>query len=317
MMGYILRRLVQLVPVLFLVSVIVFTLMRLVPGDPAQMALGSDANADPALMAAMRHQMGLDQPIPVQYLLWLRNIAAGNLGDSYLSKLPVSQLIGDALPATVELAVAALAISLVIGVPLGVAAALAPGSRIDMLATSYTALSLGVPNFWLGILLILVFSLWLGWLPPGGRVDPIENPVLGLRSLVLPAIALAVHISAVVARFVRTAMLEVLHEDYVRTARGKGLPEGGVVIRHALRNALVPVLTVVGVEFGRLLGGTVIVESIFAWPGVGRMIVQAVSQRDYPIVQASILLLVGMFLAINLLVDVSYGVLDPRVRVGR
>jgi peptide/nickel transport system permease protein len=317
MIGYVLRRLAQLVPVLLLVSLIVFALMRLVPGDPAQMALGGDANADPAALAALRHQMGLDQPIPVQYVLWLRNIATGDLGQSYLSKLPVSQLIGDALPATAELALAALLISVVVGFPLGIGAALQSGSRLDAVATGYTALALGVPNFWLGILLILVFSLALGWLPPGGRVDPIQNPGLGLRTLALPALALAVHISAVLTRFVRTAMLEVLNEDYVRTARGKGLPGRAVVIGHALRNALVPVLTVLGVEFGRLLGGTVIIESIFAWPGVGRMVVQAVSQRDYPIVQASILLLVGIFLVINLAVDVSYGVLDPRVRAGR
>jgi peptide/nickel transport system permease protein len=317
MTGYIVRRLAQFVPVVVVVSIIVFTLMRLVPGDPAQMALGADANADPAALAALRHQMGLDQSIGVQYLLWVRNIATGDFGESYLSRIPVAELIGDALPATVELALAALLLSLLVGFPLGIGAALAPGTRVDFFATSYTALSLGVPNFWLGILLILAFSLGLGWLPPGGRVDPLDNPVLGLRSLALPAVALAVHISAVLTRFVRTAMLEVLHEDYVRTARGKGLAERSVVVRHALRNALVPVLTVVGVEFGRLLGGTVIVESIFAWPGVGRMIVQAISQRDYPIVQASILLLVGLFLVINLIVDLSYGVLDPRVRVGR
>jgi peptide/nickel transport system permease protein len=317
MLGYIARRLVQLIPVLLLVSIIVFGLMRLVPGDPAQMALGSDANADPAALAALRNQMGLDQPIPIQYVVWVRNIASGDLGHSYLSKLPVAQLLSDAVPATAELGVAAMLLAIVVALPLGIAAALAPGSRIDLVATGYTATALGIPNFWLAILLILLFALGLGWLPPGGRVDPLDNPGLGLKTLVLPAIALAVHISAVFTRFVRAALLEVLDEDFVRTARGKGLPERGVVMGHALRNAMVPVLTVVGVEFGRLLGGTVIVESIFAWPGVGRMIVQAVSQRDYPIVQASILLLVGVFLVINLVVDVSYGVLDPRVRVGR
>lgn len=312
--AYILRRLLQLIPVVVLSSVLVFLLLHLVPGDPAETVAGPDATPD--VVAAVRHKMGLDQPLPVQYGRWLGNIARGDLGTSYISHLPVIDLVGYAFPATLQLTLVALVLALGISLPLGVLASLRQASKLDMVVQAYTALGLGVPNFWLGILLILVFALFLGLLPPGGRIDPMQNPTMGFKTLILPAVTLGIQISAVFTRFVRTAMLEVLHEDYVRTARAKGLPERVVVVRHALRSALVPVVTVVGLQFGRLLGGAVVVESVFAWPGVGRLIIQAVEQRDYTVVQAGLLGLVAVFLLINLMTDIMYAFLDPRIRLG-
>ncbi len=310
----ILRRLLQLIPVVVLSSVLVFLLLHLVPGDPAETVAGPDATPD--VVAAVRHKMGLDQPLAVQYGRWLGNIARGDLGTSYISHLPVIDLVGYAFPATLQLTLVALVLALVISLPLGVLASQKQASKLDLVVQGYTALGLGVPNFWLGILLILVFALFLGLLPPGGRIDPMQNPTMGLKTLILPAVTLGIQISAVFTRFVRTAMLEVLHEDYVRTARAKGLPERVVVVRHALRSALVPVVTVVGLQFGRLLGGAVVVESVFAWPGVGRLIIQAVEQRDYTVVQAGLLGLVAVFLLINLMTDIMYAFLDPRIRLG-
>ncbi|OGA32709.1 MAG: hypothetical protein A3G80_03305 [Betaproteobacteria bacterium RIFCSPLOWO2_12_FULL_62_13b] len=312
--AYILRRLLQLIPVVVMSSVLVFLLLHLVPGDPAETVAGPDATPD--VVAAVRHKMGLDQPLAVQYGRWLGNIARGDLGTSYISHLPVIDLVGYAFPATLQLTLAALVLALVISLPLGVLASLKQASKLDLVVQGYTALGLGVPNFWLGILLILVFALFLGLLPPGGRIDPTQNLAIGLKTLILPAVTLGIQISAVFTRFVRTAMLEVLHEDYVRTARAKGLPERVVVVRHALRSALVPVVTVVGLQFGRLLGGAVVVESVFAWPGVGRLIIQAVEQRDYTVVQAGLLGLVAVFLLINLMTDIMYAFLDPRIRLG-
>jgi peptide/nickel transport system permease protein len=314
MSAYILRRLLQLIPVILLSSFLVFMLLHLVPGDPAETVAGPDATPD--VIAAVRHKMGLDRPLAVQYGIWLGNIARADLGNSYISKMPVIDLVGYAFPATIQLTLAALFLALAISLPLGVLASLKQASKLDLFVQGYTALGLGVPNFWLGILLILMFALILGILPPGGRIDPLQNPALGLKTLILPALTLGIQMSAVFTRFVRTAMLEVLHEDYVRTARAKGLQERVVVVRHALRSALVPVVTVVGLQFGRLLGGAVVVESVFAWPGVGRLIIQAVEQRDYTVVQAALLWLVLVFLLINLITDILYAFLDPRIRLG-
>ena len=313
MWGYAVRRLFQLIPVILLSSFLVFMLLHLVPGDPAETVAGPDATPD--VIKAVRHKMGLDRPLAVQYGIWLGHIARADLGESYISKMPVIDLVGYAFPATIQLTLAALLLALGISLPLGVLASLKQGSKLDLFVQGYTALGLGVPNFWLGILLILIFALVLGILPPGGRIDPLQSPALGLKTMILPAVTLGIQISAVFTRFVRTAMLEVLHEDYVRTARAKGLRERVVVVRHALRSALVPVVTVVGLQFGRLLGGAVVVESVFAWPGVGRLIIQAVEQRDYTVVQAALLGLVAAFLLINLITDIAYAFLDPRIRL--
>ena len=314
MIAYILRRLLHLIPVVLLTSVLVFLLLHMVPGDPAETVAGPDATPD--VIQAVRQKMGLDRPLPIQYGIWLGNVARFDLGASYISKMPVIDLVGYAFPATIQLALAGLFLALAVSLPLGVLASVKQASKLDLFVQSFTALGLGVPNFWLGILLILLFALILGILPPGGRIDPMQSPVMGLKTLILPAVTLGVQMSAVFTRFVRAAMLEVLHEDYVRTARAKGLHERVVVVRHALRSALVPVVTVVGLQFGRLLGGAVVVESVFAWPGVGRLIIQAVEQRDYTVVQAALLWLVLVFLLINLITDVLYAFLDPRIRLG-
>ena len=313
MSTYVIRRLLQSVPVLILASLAVFLLLHAVPGDPALLLAGPDAT--PEVVVAVRKDMGLDQPLPVQYGLWIQHVLRGDLGKSYISRLPVGQLIQNALPATVELATAALIIAISFGIPTGILSAVKRQSMPDWFITVINGLSLAVPNFWLGILFIIVFALILGWLPPGGRVEFISNPGVAWKTLLLPAVTLGIHIGATLSRFTRAAMLEVLHEDYIRTARAKGLPGWGVIAKHAIRNALIPIVTVLGIQFGRLLGGAVIVESVFAWPGIGRMVLQAVLNRDYLLVQGTLLLLVVAFILINLIVDLLYGVLDPRIRL--
>jgi peptide/nickel transport system permease protein len=310
---YVIRRLLQAVPVLVLASVAVFLLIHLVPGDPALLLAGPDAT--PEVVVAVRKDMGLDQPLPVQYALWAGHVLRGDLGKSYISRLPVWQLIQNALPATIELTCAAMLIAVLFGLPTGILSAVKRQSFPDWAVTAINGLALGVPNFWLGILLIIMFALILNWLPPGGRIEFLSNPGVAWKSLLLPAVTLGLHIGAALSRFTRAAMLEVLNEDYVRTARAKGVSGWGVIARHALRNALIPIVTVMGIQFGRLLGGAVIVESVFAWPGIGRMILQAVLNRDYLLVQGALLLLVVSFILINLLVDLLYGVLDPRIRL--
>lgn len=313
MSTYVIRRLLQSVPVLILASIAVFLLLHLVPGDPALLLAGPDAT--PEVVAAVRRDMGLDQPLPVQYALWVQHALAGDLGKSYISRLPVTQLIANALPATIELTLAALVIAVLLGIPSGILSAVNRQSLPDWLITVMNGVALAVPNFWLGIVLVIVFALILGWLPPGGRVDFLSSPSVAWKTLLLPALTLGIHIAATLSRFTRAAMLEVLHEDYIRTARAKGLSRRGVIVGHAIRNALIPIITVLGIQFGRLLGGAVIVESVFAWPGVGRMVLQAVLNRDYLLVQGTLLLLVVAFIVVNLIVDLLYGVLDPRIRL--
>ena len=313
MSTYVLRRILQAVPVLLLASVGVFLLLHLVPGDPALLLAGPDAT--PEVVAAVRRDMGLDQPLPVQYAVWMQHALRGDLGKSYISRLPVWQLIQNALPATLELALAALAIAIVFALPTGILSAVKRQSLPDWLVTIFNGLALGIPNFWLGILLIIFFALIMNWLPPGGRIEFLSNPGVAWKSLILPAVTLGIPIGAALSRFTRAAMLEVLHEDYIRTARAKGLSNWRVIARHAIRNALIPIVTVLGIQFGRLLGGAVIVESVFAWPGIGRMVLQAVLNRDYLLVQGTLLLLVVSFIVINLIVDLLYGVLDPRIRL--
>ncbi|HET7769121.1 MAG TPA: ABC transporter permease [Chloroflexota bacterium] len=308
---YLLRRFLQTIPVLVLASIVVFLFIHLIPGDPALVAAGPDAR--PEDVAAMRRQMGLDAPLPVQYITWLGHVFQGDLGRSFVSKIPVWRLIGGALPATVELTLAALVIAIGIGIPSGILAAITRQRWPDWCVAAFNVLWLAVPNFYLGILLIILFSLVLGWLPPGGRIEFLQAPGVAWRFLLLPALTLGVGLSASISRFTRAAMIEVLHEDYVRTARAKGLPGRHVVIRHALRNALIPVVTILGIQFGRLLGGAVVVESVFAWPGVGRLILNAVVTRDYFVVQGALLLLVTAFVVINLFIDLLYGALDPRI----
>jgi ABC-type dipeptide/oligopeptide/nickel transport system permease component len=310
---FIIRRLLQAIPVLVLASLGVFLLLHLVPGDPALLLAGPDAT--PEVVAAVRTDMGLDEPLPVQYALWMEHALRGDLGKSYISRLPVWQLIQNALPATIELAVSGLLIAVIFALPTGILAAVKRQSPADWIVTLFNGVALGVPNFWLGILLIIIFALILNWLPPGGRVEFLSNPGIAWKTLLLPAITLGIPIGSALSRFTRAAMLEVLREDYMRTARAKGLSGRVVVFGHGLRNALIPIITVLGIQFGHLLGGAVIVESVFAWPGVGRLVLQAVLNRDYLVVQGTLLLLVMTFIIINLIVDLLYGLLDPRIRL--
>jgi peptide/nickel transport system permease protein len=314
MLPYVIRRLIQVVPVLLFASAVVFLMIYLVPGDPVLAVLGGEAR--PEQVEAMRQRMGLDRPLVVQYGRWLGRVAQGDLGVSVINSYPVWSLIGLKLPATLALAAGALAVALLVSLPLGVAAAVRQGSWVDRLAVGFTALGLSVPTFWLGVLLVLLFSLRLRWLPASGYVPLFTRPALSLQHLLMPSVTLGIAIAAILTRFVRTAMLEVIRQDYVRTARAKGLPEGRVVVRHALKNAFIPVLTVVALQVGNLLGGAVITESIFDYPGVGQLILYAVTTKDYTVVQGTLLLLVFAFVLINLLTDVAYAVLDPRVRYG-
>ena len=314
MLPYVIRRLVQVVPVMLFASVVVFLMIYLVPGDPVLAVLGGEAR--PEQVEAMRKQMGLDRPLVVQYGRWLGRVAQGDLGVSFINSYPVWSLIGLKLPATLALAAGALTVALLISLPLGILAAVRQGSWVDRLAIGFTALGLSVPTFWLGVLLVLLFSLRLQWLPASGYVPLFTRPALSLQHLLMPSLTLGIAIAAILTRFVRTAMLEVIHQDYVRTARAKGLPEGRVVIRHALKNAFIPVLTVIALQVGNLLGGAVITESIFDYPGVGQLILYAVTTKDYTVVQGTLLLLVFAFVFINLLTDVAYAILDPRVRYG-
>ena len=315
MVAFILHRLAQAVPVVLFSTVAVFLLMRMIPGDPAQILAGPEAT--PESLAAIRRDMGLDQPLPVQYGLWAARLARGDLGSSSLSKIPVAQLLSQRIPATLELASAALLLTLLIALPTGILAAVRPGSAIDWLISGMNGIAIAVPGFWLGILGIILFALVLGWLPPGGRGDFMRDPLQAVKSLILPAFTLALASSAGLSRLVKSSMLEVLYEDYVRTAQAKGLARTAIVVRHALRNALVPVITVLALQLGRLLGGAIITESVFAWPGLGRLIIDAIGNRDYLVVQATLLLLVLIYIVVNLVTDIAYGFLDPRIRVGR
>lgn len=310
--AYTLRRLIQMIPVLFIVSIVVFLIIHLIPGDPAKIIAGTNATTEQ--VEALRRQYGLDQPLWVQYFVWLGNVLTGNLGNSILNGFPVSQLLMQRIPATVELAIASAIIGALIALPLGIMAALRPGSPIDFVCTLFSALSFAVPGFWLAILLILLFSLQLKLLPPSGRPEFTEQPIEHLKALIMPALTLGIAMSAKLTRYLRSSMLEILDQDYIRTARAKGLREQLVVIRHVLRNSLIPVITVFGLQIGDLLSGAIIVESIFAWPGVGRLTIQAIGWRDYSILQASVMFIVLAFLFVNLLTDLAYGFIDPRIR---
>jgi len=312
MLIYVVRRLVQAVPAIFLATIAVFLLVHLLPGDTAVAVAGPEASLE--RITQIRRDFGLDQPLPVQYSVWLGRVVRGDLGVSNLSGLPVITLIGQRAGATLELAVAAMFLTVVLSLTLGIVAAVRPGGIIDTSIRFVNVLALSIPGFWLGILLILLFALALGWLPPGGRADPLRDPVDGLRTLILPAFTLALRSSAGVARLVRSSMLEILGEDYVRTAHAKGQRPRWVIISHALPNALLPVVTVLGIQFGQLLGGAVITESVFAWPGVGQLIIDSIVSRDYAVIQATLLLFVVVFVFVNILTDMLYSVFDPRVR---
>jgi ABC-type dipeptide/oligopeptide/nickel transport system permease component len=312
---YLLRRLLLLIPTLFLASLLIFAIITLSPGDPVRMMLGTQAT--PEEMQVERERLGLDKPIPVRYGIWLTDVASLNLGVSQSSRRPVSTLIGDALPYTLRLALISLAFSMLIGFPLGALAAINANRRLDAIVTGINSLGLAMPSFWFGLLLILLFAVQLRWLPASGVGEPNQAFYLRIPYLIMPVLTIVVSNMSVFSRYVRSAMIDVLSTDYVRTARAKGLSEQVVIARHALRNALIPVITIVGIQFGRLLGGAVVTESVFAYPGVGRLVINSIQNRDYPVVQATLMLVVLIFLITNIIVDVSYAYLDPRVKLER
>jgi peptide/nickel transport system permease protein len=316
MRAYIIRRILQVIPVLFFTSVFIFMLLRLIPGDPALMLAGPGEVPEPEVVEAVRKEMGLDKPLHIQYLIWIGKVFRGDLGTSYVSDLPVIRLLSLHLPATAELAMGAILFALIVAIPAGVIAAVKQRSLVNYIITTLNSLAIAFPNFWLGIMLILLFALVLGWFPPSGRYGMFfSNPAISIKFLVLPVITLGLFHSGILTRFVRSSMLEILNEDYVRTARSKGLTERIVVLKHALKNALIPLVTVTGLTLARMLGGAVVVESVFSWPGLGRMTIDALGNRDYSVVQGAMLFFVTTFIMINLIVDLLYAVLDPRIRL--
>src|ERR1700722_15654750 len=312
MAAFLLRRIALIVPTLFFVSAVIFGLQQLLPGDPALAMAGEDA--DPAVISFLRQKYHLDQPLPVRYVLWVEGVVQGDFGESIRIKRPVKDLILEKLPVTGELAGLAMLVAIVIGVPTGILAAVKHDTAIDYGATMAALWGISMPNFWLGILLILLFSVTLGWLPASGFVTPAESLKQNLLTLIMPAFVLGNALAAGMMRHTRSAMLQVLHTDYIRTARAKGLTERRVVWRHALRNALIPVVTLIALDFGALLSGAVLTEQVFTIPGFGKLIVDAVFNRDYAVVQGVVLCTALAYILLNLVADIAYVLINPRLR---
>jgi peptide/nickel transport system permease protein len=312
MLDFLARRLATIVPTLVLVSMLIFGLQQLLPGDPAVILAGEER--DPNVVAYLHKKLHLDDPLPVRYAYWVGDVLRGDLGESVRSQEPVTHLIAQKLPVTLELAVLAMGIALVIGIPAGVVSAVGRGTAWDHVANAFALWGISTPNFWLGILLILLFSVQLGWLPASGYVSPFEDLRANLAAMVMPAFVLGNAIAAVLMRHTRSAMLQVLSADYVRTARAKGLSEPTVVLKHALRNALTPVITLGALELGTLLSGAVLTEQVFTIPGFGKLIVDAVFNRDYAVVQGVVLVTATTYIVLNLLADLAYVAVNPRLR---
>jgi len=333
MLGFIIRRALSVIPTLFAVSIIVFLMLRLAPGDPAELLLGERATTES--LAAMRDHLGLNEPIYTQYLMFLGRLVQGDLGETIWSRQKVAVEIKERFPATIELALAALVISSFFGLILGIISATKQYSVFDYLSMLGSLIGVSMPVFWLGLVLMLIFSVWLGWVPMSGRlgvaydVDIITNFYLidtlisgdwedfkdAVRHLILPAIALSTIPLAIVARMTRSSMLEVLRQDYIKTAKAKGLSQFMIVMKHALRNGLIPVITVIGLQFGILLGGAILTETVFAWPGVGKWIFDGVVKRDYMVIQGGTLVVATSYVLVNLLVDITYAIINPRISV--
>ena len=309
--SYLIKRLMAAIPVLFVVSVLVFLFLRMIPGDPATAVLGRNASADE--IEALREEMGLDRPLPAQYAAWLGKAARGDLGISVISGRSISGSIFERLPHTMALALLAIAIAVAIAIPSGVIAAVRQNTLADRAVMLFSLLGVSLPSFWVGILFIILFSVKLQWFPASGYVSIFEHLFEGLRYLLLPAMSLALVMAAVSARMARSSMLEVLRQDYIRTARAKGLGRWVVVIRHGLKNAMIPVVTVIGLDFGWLLGGTVVIETVFGIPGMGRLVVYSILNRDYPMVQGVILYMAVIYMLVNLLVDFIVTMMNPRI----
>jgi peptide/nickel transport system permease protein len=312
MTHYLIRRVLAIIPVLFGISILVFLLVHLIPGDVAQILLGTQATDQQ--IETLRRSFGIDRPLPVQYIDWLQHILRGDFGVSFRTNRPVLPDLVQRFGVTLQLTLTSMLIALAVAIPLGVASANNRGKSSDAISRVIALLGLSIPNFWLGTLLILGVSLGLHWLPPVGFVSLLDNPWLGIQTLILPAIALGTAVAAFIMRMVRSSLLEVLRQDYIRTGYAKGLQDRTVLYRHALKNAFIPVLTVIGVQVGYLLGGAVIIESIFSLPGMGRFILDSISNRDYSIVQGGVLFIALIFSFVNLSVDLVYAWLDPRIR---
>ncbi len=305
MIRYVVRRVLLAIPVLIGVASLVFSLIHLVPGDPAQAMLGDGAS--PNDVAELRATLGLDQPLTTQYVTFMRRAVTGDLGVSFRTGQPVTTMIAERVPATAELAVAAMIVAVGLAIPLGVVAAVWRGTAIDYSAMTFALAGVSIPNFWLGPVLAIIFAVELGWLPVSGRGD--------LAHLVLPAISLGLALAAILARMTRASLLDELGELYVRAARARGVSSAAAITSHALRNSMVPLLTIIALQFGAVLTGAVITETIFAWPGIGRLLIQSIGFRDYPMVQGCILLIAATYVTVNLITDLLYGVLDPRIRL--
>lgn len=331
---YILKRLLSLLPVLLGITLLVFCFLHLIPGDPAVVLLGE--RATPEQIAALREQLGLNQPLPIQYLIFLGNLLRFDLGNSIISGIPIAAELRSRFPATLELSLGAMLVALILGIPAGILAAVRKNSWLDNLLMSGSLLGVSLPVYWLGLLLIYLFAVNLQWLPPSGRISVDVGfrfqPLTGfylldallrldggalkdvLAHLVLPALALGTIPLAILARITRSAMLESLAQDYIRTAKAKGVPAVGIILRHALKNALLPISTIIGLQFGTLLGGAILTETIFSWPGIGSWIYDGILDRDYPVVQGGVVFVAIVFVLINLIVDISYAFFDPRIQ---
>jgi ABC-type dipeptide/oligopeptide/nickel transport system permease component len=307
MLHYLIRRLLLTIPVLLGVATLVFALIHFIPGDPAQAMLGEGATQEE--VAQLRARLGLDRPLLVQYGAFLKGIAHGDLGQSLRNGQPVAAQILLRMPATAELALAAMTVAVLVALPLGIIAAVWKGTAIDYTATTLSLVGISIPNFWLGPLMAIIFAVRLGWLPVGGRGTPAH--------LVLPAVTLGAALAAILARMTRASLLEELGEPYVIAARAKGVSRARAVLHHAFRNSLIPIVTILGLQFGVVLTGAVITETIFAWPGIGRLLIQSIGFRDYPTVQGCVLLIAITYVGVNLITDLTYGFLDPRIRVER
>jgi len=312
MLALVARRLMQLVPTIIIVSMMIFGLQQLLPGDPATIMAGEER--DPEVIEQIRKQYRLDQPIPLQYVYWIKGVVKGDLGESMRLKEPVSRLVAQKLPVTLQLAAMAMLIAILIGVPAGIVSAVKKDTPWDYIVNVISLWGISTPNFWLGILMIFLFSVHLGWLPASGYVSPFENPWQSLKTTIMPAFVLGNSIAGVLMRHTRAAMLQALSSDYARTARAKGLGETRVILAHAMRNALTPVITLGALEFGTLLSGAVLTEQIFTIPGFGKLIVDAVFNRDYAVVQGVVLVTSATYIQLNLLADLGYILVNPRLR---